>query len=367
VSLVIRAIRQDEIQILQDFIRDHWNAEHAFVKSAKLLRWQHFDNPFKSMSSYKADELSFMGAWEGNSLIAVLGEIPLPFTCRGEEILGTWLALWKNSGEERYPSAGIQLLHHITSGPSEFIGGIGMHPRVRRAYALFKFRVRDDLPLYLVINPEVRSQLVGRKNKGGERFFAREKSFADDAQIHFNEPNLAQAEAWDSFWSRIRKEIFGVDRRFSYIAWRYLNHPYYDYQWAQVLNNSGEPEAAAVYRIEPAADEKVMHVVEFLGSDAGKNHLAGALCDQMRKLNISFLGFRCAQITNFEPWRKHGGAIYEEHDTALEVSSLFQPVVPEYHPLTWGYRVAERHQGISPEDCYVTRSDGDQDRPNRIR
>jgi hypothetical protein len=99
VSLVIRAIRHDEIQALQDFIRDHWNAEHAFVKSAKLLRWQHFDNPFKPMSTYTADELSFMGAWEGSSLIAVLGEIPLPFTCRGEEILGTWLALWKNSGD----------------------------------------------------------------------------------------------------------------------------------------------------------------------------------------------------------------------------------------------------------------------------
>jgi len=74
-SLPIRPIRGDEVQVLQDFLRDHWNAEHAFVRSRELLLWQHFTNPFKQGSRYAADELSFLGAWDGSSLVVLLGDL----------------------------------------------------------------------------------------------------------------------------------------------------------------------------------------------------------------------------------------------------------------------------------------------------
>jgi hypothetical protein len=370
VSLSIRAIRIDEIRVLQDFVREHWNAEHAFVRSEKLLQWQHFSNPFKSLPAYSDEELSFLGAWRGNSLIAVLGEIPVDFTLRGRRLRGTWLALWKNGDEQRHPSAGIRLLHHITSGPAEFIGGIGMNPRVHRAYELFKFRVCDDLPLYLVLNPDVRSELIRRKptwsRAGGERFLLRD---SPNAAVTRNERALdgpVQADEWERFWSSLRRDVVAVERSFAYVDWRYLNHPHYDYEWLRIYADSGDLEAAGVYRVEPVGTERVIQVVECLGTSEGARRLAGALCGRMSHLEASFLGFRCAQTACFEPWREVGGAIYGKSDRAFEIPSLFQPVVPEYRPLAWGYRFAKAHEGVTPEDCYVTRSDGDQDRPSRI-
>jgi len=368
-SLPIRPIRVEEAPLLQDFLRDHWNPQHAFVRSTELLLWQHSSNPFKADSPYGDEELSFLGAWDGGALVAVLGEIPVEFTFRGRVLRGTWLALWKNRAEKQHVSAGIRLFHRIASGPAAFVGGIGINDRVRLAYRLFRFRLFEDLPLYLVLNPDVESAMVHRKpswtEEAGARLFARSPAtgIAPGFRVETGPPEAAE---WEAFWSRARERVVGTDRSFAYMRWRYIHHPHYRYEWVRVVDARGDLMAAGVYRIEHANGERVLHVVEFLGGAEAAEQLARALCAAMRDRGASFLGFRCARAESFEPWRELGGGRYGAADVAYEVPSLFQPVVPAYHPLVWGYRVAH---GIDPEmldDCYVTRSDGDQDRPSQI-
>jgi hypothetical protein len=368
-SVEIRPIRLEEVRILQDFLRDHWNAQHAFVRSTKLLLWQHSANPFKAGSPYADEELTFLGAWEGHSLVAILGEIPLEFTFRGRALPGTWLALWKNREEGRHASAGIQLFHHVMSRQPAFVGGIGINERVRRAYGLFRFQLSDDLPLYVVLNPEIRSAMVRKKptwtEEQGARLLARTPFCAPLPGFRI-EPGPAEAREWDTFWSRTRGELVGTDRSFAYMNWRYLGHPHYRYEWVRVYDDRGELAAAGVYRVEYAGDERVLHIVEFLGDPESAGKLARALCAAMRGHSASFLGFRCARPACFEPWREVGGGIYGKGDPAYEIPSLFQPVEPAYRPLVWAYRLGRDVDPVPPSDCYVTRSDGDQDRPSRM-
>ena len=61
-----------------------------------------------------------------------------------------------------------------------------------------------------------------------------------------------------------------------------------------------------------------------------------------------------------------GGDVYDGDNSAYELPSLFQPVVPEYRALSWGYRLAGDGDPAGLSEIYVTRSDGDQDRPSRI-
>lgn len=368
-SLAIRPIRVDEVAVLQDFLRVHWNENHAFVRSRELLLWQHSTNPFKAGSAYADDELTFLGSWDREDLIAVLGEIPLDFTIRGRVQRGTWLALWKNRAEKEHGSAGLQLFHRITSGSAVFVGGIGINERVRLAYRLFRFQLFEDLPLYLVLNPEVESAMVRKKQSFSEETGARYFAHTPAPEIspgYRIESGPAAASEWDVFWSQARNDIVGTDRSSSYMRWRYLLHPHYRYDWVRVYDDRDALIAAGVYRIEEAMGERVMHVVEFLGDTKASTQLAKALCGVMREQCASFLAFRCARARSFAPWLEVGGACYELGDPAYEVPSLFQPVVPEYHPLVWGYRVASDIDRETLEDCYVTRSDGDQDRPSLI-
>jgi hypothetical protein len=368
-SLPVRPIRIDEVQVLQDFLRDHWSAEHAFVRSRELLLWQHSANPFQQGSRYAAEELSFLGAWDGSSLVAVLGEIPLEFTFRGRVLPGSWLALWKNRAERQHASAGIQLFHRVTSGPTAFVGGIGINERVRRAYGLFRFRLFEDLPSYVVLNPDVRSALVCRKpgftEAAGARLLEREPA-APPVPGFRVEAGPVGAGEWDAFWCGTRNGLVGTDRSFPYLRWRYLTHPVYEYQWLRVYDERDGLVAAGVYRVENAAGERVLHVVEFLGGMAGGVVLARALCAAMHAHAASFLSFRCARTASFDPWRAVAGGVYGSGDVAYEIPSLFQPVVPTYRSLVWGYRLGRGVGPVAPGDCYVTRSDGDQDRPSRI-
>ena len=371
-SIEIRPIRLDEVSVLQEFIRKEWNAQHAFVHSRDLLLWQHHLNPFKALGGFEDDELSFWGAFDEAELVAVLGEIPVGFSIRGETLPGTWLALWKNRAESEHTGAGIQLMRQVTSRPVAFVGGIGMNERVRGAYGLFRFQVFEDLPLYVVLNPDVNSPWVRKKatftEANGARFFPRasaQSPAVSGAKLTIR-PLPAKADDWDVFWSRLRGTVDGTDRSFDYMNWRYVSHPHYQYEWIQVVDENGALQAAGVYRVEEAAGERTLHVVEFLGEGEPGERLAQALCQVMREREASFLGFRCARPGSFEPWRSVGGDAYSRSDLSYELPSLFQPVVPEYRSLVWGYRLSRVLNSANLSDFYVTRSDGDQDRPSRL-
>ena len=365
----VRPIRIAEIPVLQEFLRVHWNANHALVRSATLLAWQH-DNPFKSGSQYGKDELSFMGGWDGDQLVAVLGEIPVPFSFEGRSGRGSWLALWKNSSPGTHAGLGLELFRRSSVNPlAEFVGGIGVNKQVKPAYRLLRFALYEDLSLHLVLNPEKTSHLVQRKKTWD----------ADRAQAFL--PRLAppagarvvrapvEREPWEAFWDRQRKQIVAVDRTYEYLAWRYLNHPYYRYEWLQVRDDAGALAAVGVYRIDRLRDlgESVLHVVEFLGDPEARPPLAAALVGVMRETGASFLGFRCSHRPSLDAWLPAGGVHYGADDPTYQVPSLFQPVVPNYRPLIWAYRMNGNSIALPGLDrLYATRSDGDQDRPSRL-
>jgi hypothetical protein len=219
------------------------------------------------------------------------------------------------------------------------------------------------------LNPEVSSRWVRKKltftEARGSQLFARTLPPVSTHKFAAR-PFPAEAEEWDQFWSRIRGGLVGTDRNSGYMNWRYLTHSHYRYEWIRVYGETEELQAAAVYRVEEAEGEKTIHVVEFLGEGQAAEHLAYALCTVMREREASFLGFRCARQRSFDPWRAVGGDVYGSSDTAYELPSLFQPVIPEYRTLAWIYRF---DHGIDPaglSELYVTRSDGDQDRPSQI-
>jgi hypothetical protein len=365
-ALAVRAIRVDEIPRLQQFVARHWKADHVFVHSAELLLWQHFENPFRPRAGYGPEELSFLGAWDGEALVAVLGEIPVGFALRERSVPGTWLALWKNCDEQRHPTAGIRLLQHVTAGEAAFVGGIGMNPRVHRAYRLFRFRVLPDLPLFVLRNPDVTSALVQPKRATHDPERAARLDARADAGGAAYEEGPPTPAAWDAFWARMRRGLAGTDRSFAYMDWRYLRHPVYRYEWLRVPAADGGLAAAAVVRAEPVGGERVLQVVELLGEGDAARRLAGALAERMRELGASFLAFRCGQTARFDAFREVGGGLYGADDGDYEIPSLFQPVVPAYRPLAWGYRSVGAARDLAPGDCYVTRSDGDQDRPSHL-
>jgi hypothetical protein len=364
----VRPIRSSEIPVLQGFIREHWNASHTLAHSEALLRWQHA-NPFKAASGYASDELSFLGAWDGDELIAVLGEIPVPFTVRGRAIRGAWLALWKSRSASQ-PGIGLTLFARATEGPAAFVGAIGINERVRPSYRLLRYQLTDDLPMHLVLNPARPSQLVRRKEDwtqaAEERFRPRESRDSDQGPAVLPAPPAP--EPWDRAWAGLRTQLAGVDRTHEYLRWRYLEHPHYRYQCLQALGKAGVIEGLAVYRIEPVAavDERVVQVLELLGDPPARRTLAIALCGVMREIGASFLTFRCSHSPSLQAWRDAGGATYVRGDAALDVASLFQPVVPEYRPLCWAYRAKAALAPFDSNDLYITRSDGDQDRPSRL-
>jgi hypothetical protein len=312
--------------------------------------------------------LAFHGGFAGGELVAVLGEIPLDFVVNGEAVPGSWLALWKNRAEGNWASAGIQLFHRATSGRAQIVGAIGITARVCRAYELFKFRLVPDLARHVVINPSVDSPLVQFRRGADPRAVARlrPRQAALDSRDEGVRAGAPDAATWDTLWTARRCDGVGVDRTWKYMLWRYVDHPHYQYDWHCARSADGDLEGVAVTRAEHVGDEDVLHVLELIGTAPARRRLAAHLCRTMVTMGAPFMGFRCASKTVRDAFSHAGGSLYTLDDPCCEVPSLFQPLVPRYSPLLWGVRSAAGVPAFDLDDCYVTRSDGDQDRPSRI-
>jgi hypothetical protein len=255
-------------------------------------------------------------------------------------------------------------------GPwAEFVGGIGINQRVKPAYRLLRFSLHEDLSLHLVLNPDKTSRLLQRKatwDADRARDFLPRMAPPAGARV-VRAP--VERKPWEAFWDRQRKQIVAVDRTYDYLAWRYLNHPYYRYEWLQLLDDTGALAAVAVYRIERLSglDESVIHVVEFLGDPEARVPLAAALVGVTREICASFIGFRCSHRPSLDAWLPVGGVRYGADDPTYQIPSLFQPVVQNYRPLIWAYRMNPADVARPGLDrLYVTRADADQDRPSQL-
>ena len=141
----------------------------------------------------------------------------------------------------------------------------------------------------------------------------------------------------------------GTWRDADYLTRRYVAHPRFRY-------GVHASDALLVHRVEQplGRDERVVRIVELLGDDGALGALVGAAGNA----GAAFADFFCADAAGSTGALEAAG-FRREADLDVEVPSRLQPLEPGRTELPLAIA------GVDPSaPLYVTRSDGDQDRPN---
>jgi hypothetical protein len=164
---------------------------------------------------------------------------------------------------------------------------------------------------------------------------------------------------WDEFAS---SGLRGVRRSAEYLNWRYLSHPTFDYR-AIGIERGGALRGYAIYRIEQVRDLpfRVGRVMEMVSSPEVAEDLLASVIAAARREQLAFVDYFCSQLPNPDLFIRCGFLSGEQNETQ-QVPMLFQPLDRRRSGIRF---MAYRKKDLLRDPrWFVTKGDGDQDRPN---
>ena len=378
-AIRIESCRVEEIPRLQTFIDTRWRKDHVLARDAALLTWQYDASRVRPLPP---DELAILLAWDDEEIVGMLGYLPFWLNVEGQRYPGAWLSQWLVAPEARSAGVGLRLLWAVKNRGFDAMFVLGFNENVQRIYASLQYEILDDLPRWIgIVDYEAACGLM--EAAGGERAAveAYGASFVLDGQAGtIPHPWTVRDwqddwhELWDAVWRRDLAPYWtGGERDAAYLTWRYGRHPSFHYQLRGALNpKSGRLRGLTVSRVEPilGRQEKVLRVLEFLATPEAEAALAHDLIDLGRREGVCLIDFYCSAARAAQALHTLGFRKSEPQDPRVVFPTRLQPMEPGHYKLRgafWLTRSVRAQTGklLARERFYVTKSDGDQDRPNQ--
>jgi hypothetical protein len=359
-----------EVGRLQSFIDSAWKAGHVLARDRELLLWQH---PLRGDS----DRVSVLQAKEGDHLVAMLGVIPFGFCMFGREVPAGWLTTWVEVPPRR--GLGLRLLRGVMDGSFGMLGTIGGNRMTQAILGRLGFATSDSMPRWTrpVHLPSLRTLLRDRPEPLPRESWQRlelgaEASVPIPQGDGFRAIDWSEqaAESWDRSWREFfATHLVGTCRESAFLRRRYIDHPRFSYRVRFIEEGASNAiSGLVVTRVERlrGREERVLHVLEFLGADAAYPMMVREILTQAQVDEAAFVDLCCTSLRQAAALEAAG--FVRDDQAAHPLPRLFQPLDFRPEGLSGAYwidpEVSERGADLfSDEALLFSRSDCDQDRP----
>lgn len=355
--VVIRQASLEDLPSIVAFLRDHWRADHVFVRAPELLTWQHTDPDDPHLLTF------VLALSEGSGSSVVLGLLGfLPF--RRFDPARHWdslsLAIWRVRDDAGRPGLGLQLLSWIVKNRTPaMICAIGVSDMVVPIYQAYGYTVgtltqaalfgsrRCDPAVAMSVPPEAFAPV------------------ARDPAVTLDAVTLSDGDD-PAFRDDVNRLGTGVipEKSWPYLVGRFLTHPVYTYD-VRALRVDGVMRAILVMRkvtVEvEARSRSILRIVDFLGDDNVLSRAGGslrALVDEedCEYVDIMQYGMKARALAE-------GRFVESPGQSGLVLPNYFEPFERRRIEVKLAVKTRE---SISGAPIRLLRADSDQDRPNHL-
>lgn len=371
--------REGDIDLVMAFLDEHWARNHVLSRDAALFRWQYAAKLRHDCEGAPTVLL----AWRDGRIVGMLGLTFMRWLQDGSVHTGAWSSHWFVVPELRTSPLSLLLIREASRLGVEVLGTVGT---TSHSASILRARGYDwipEIPRWVgVIDPAATSTLLLASGAPASQrdevlSFCHERSVRQPpSSTRGDEWDVVEwreqlADEWDACWNlSVAPGFVGVVRDAAYLRWRYVQHPAFTYRILMARHGSSGVGGVLVYRIEKVKGrtEQVARICELLTQerDATDRLLARFVLDA-RALGVSFADFYCAKpIDGLE---RAGFVIERTLTDAFTLPSRLQPLEQGRRALNSAIRLPAELRGsvqsaLSRGALYLTKSDGDQDRPN---
>lgn len=341
---ILRATTSDVADIME-FIDTEWNTGHVLSQSRKLFLWQY------QLSG--SEELNFVLARNGKKIVGILGfTLNSQYSISGIEKDIKWLSMWKVTSDAK-KGTGLHLLENAESLlPTFGIGTVGCNEKVLQIYKSLGYQT-GKLSHFYYPNHEYNF------NKPSVYSFSRSE-LSENREIPCDIFVKTVKEKKDileklDFHLSMNPDL-GNFKSSEYIFNRYLENPFYKYQFRLLLNSNSDELGFLIFRVAETPKGNVLRVLELVTSKKNIN-LTPAL-DNLLNIN------NC-QYADFFTHSLYGDAQdtrgFLEVKSSMNLPNLFEPL--NHLKSSIFYALKLNHQ----TPIQISRGDCDQDRPNTLK
>jgi hypothetical protein len=340
-----------QFDALQTFFRRAYRDSYRLAWDASLVRWQ-----FGGATGDCHVKL----AVSGDQIQACLGFIPVDLSVAGRTVRAAWTANWMVDPSHRRLGLGPLLLRQLTE-QFDAVLSLGLEADACELLPRMGWVDFGDLARYVCVLDEASAGLLTESG-------TLQWPSAASIRPATTDPNLVEVPldaSVDDLWSRAWGHGAGTRRTLEFLRWRYLAHPCFVYRTLRLRRSSDGSEALAVFRMEKVRDMPVTicRITEIVADRPLAADIIRAVVNEGRAQGAAMVDFSCASRT-LEEALVGEGFLRAEVEPASQLPMLFQPVNRNRKGTRFMAHLRKVPQAGVLTEWYVTRGDGDQDRPN---
>lgn len=262
-------------EAVAEFYDANWNRKIALANE-NFYKWQFIDTPDNLTDNCCIAVI-------GEEIIAVMGLNERPFQFNGKALHGAELTTWIVSPNHQGLGLGPKMLDYLQSKYSVLFG-MGITTQALHVYLTKGFKYLKSIPRFVkVLNNAVVEE------HGVSTRLSNKLVELTSPSVNYKEitPTSDQLDNITQTFSANTKMF---KRSSDWLAWRYDNHPSFDYKKTIIENDEGQ-QCVVVYRIDHLDKLTMMHCLDLYGD---QNAFSSAICyleDEAKKHNADVLDF----------------------------------------------------------------------------
>jgi hypothetical protein len=334
----IRYCKSVDLPLLIDFIKNYWQSDHIFVKSAKMIDFQHLDK--------KNNRYNFVIGYNKitNQIDGILGIIPVShFDEELEKYKDTWGGIWKVRSDiknEEISNLGTNLFSFFNQYDTH--GSIGMSKVASVLHKIMKYKTGVLYQYYILNNKTVdfKIAIVPEAYRGNE------------VRSRINNARIKKINDILKYNNSEIREVYFPCKSIKYLYNRFQKHPIYKYNFWEI--SDGTTKAIIVTRKISINASSVIRIVDVYGKLENFDSLFEQFQELLQVENAEYI-----DILNFGIQKEvfdNLGFQKLSFESDLIIPNYFEPFIRENIEINCAYK--------SQNDYVFFKADADQDRPS---
>lgn len=354
---------------VRDFLARSYRADYPLLANENLFRWQ-FGNRLEDADVRERYNLKL--ALVDGEVAGCLGYIPVDVMVNDARRRGAWVVNWMVEADKRRLGLGPFLMREVMK-QFDIVLNVGPSHDAQELLTRMGWTHFGELTRHIAV---LDAQGASALCEGGSVAQLNDVSATTVVDAARDGMNVSFVRRFQRdathLWQQTRHDRFaaGADRAAEYLNWRYADHPEFDYRLFEARNDN-RLIGCAIYRVEavrglPMA-VRVGRIVELIAEEAAADALLQTLIADAREHGVVILDFFCAGDSFSDVMRRNGFLTNNDSTVVAEIPMRFQPLDRRRKGIPFMAYLHNMPEAALLTDVhrwYVTKGDGDQDRPN---
>ena len=356
-----RQFKKKDFPKLEEFVKKHFH-EKYILSDETFFEWQYRCNPY-------VEDYAFFLLEQDEKLYGYIGLVPLDYKIGGQTVrLNMYANLLVDEHVRGFGLGTLLIKRAMQEGSPAAISGytpksFPIYQKLGDWMALGNFyryvHVFNSEAVKKLLPPDIAKQGV-ILNKGSEGDYGEESR-----ELVFESITTFDA-SFDEFWNRVRNRYaITVKRTRAYMSWRYADHPYLKYEM-RLAKKDDQTVGCVVYRVERVNDFSIARIVDFVSDEQAEVGVLEKFVVEVSGI-VDIIDFMFSGQYGHDTLKQLG--FFDVYGTPLEhLPMYFSPVSYAKNYINfcaWQEGdFIDKNIFFGYNNWYLTRGDGDQDRPN---